>query len=254
MIYDLQKASLMKRFSAFLLDFILMVIIVTGLLLLLVWVSGYDNYSTEFKELIADYEEEFSIDFDISSDDYDAMTDAEKEYFNTCYDKVVKDERYSYLTNMIFNLTVMMVSISLFGAYFIVEFIIPLLLKNGQTLGKKIFGIAVMRLDGVRVTPVIMFVRSILGKYTIETMVPAIIIIMHAFGLGTFVTLAVLILLPLFNIILLIATRSNSFIHDILSSTVTVDLQSQMIFDSVEDKEAYRLRIHSEEAKNAKYF
>lgn len=254
MIYDLQKASLMKRFSAFLLDFILMVILITGLMLLLVWVTGYDNYTTEFKDLLADYEEQFDLNFDITTDEYNAMTDAEKEYFDSCYNTVVKSDEYMYLTNMIFRLTVLMISLSLFGAFFIVEFIIPLLFKNGQTLGKKVFGIAVMRLDGVRVTPVIMFVRSILGKYTVETMVLVIILIMHAFGLGTIVTLAVLVLLPLFNIILLIATKTNSFIHDILAATVTVDLQSQMIFDTLEEKEAYKLRIHREEAQKAKYF
>lgn len=244
----------MKRFSAFLLDFILMVIIITGLMLLLVWVTGYDNYATEFKDLLADYEEQFDLKFDISTDDYNAMTDAEKEYFDSCYNTVVKSDSYMYLTNMIFRITVLIISLSLFGAFFIVEFIVPLLFKNGQTLGKKVFGIAVMRLDGVRVTPVIMFVRSMLGKYTVETMVFVIILIMHAFGLGTIVTLAVLVLLPLFNIILLIATKTNSFIHDILAATVTVDLQSQMIFDTVEEKEAYKLRIHREEAQKAKYF
>ena len=32
------------------------------------------------------------------------------------------------------------------------------------------------------------------------------------------------------------------------------DLQSQMIFNSVKDKEEYQLRIHNEDAQNAKYF
>jgi hypothetical protein len=39
----------------------------------------------------------------------------------------------------------------------------------------------------------------------------------------------------------------------VLSSTVTVDLASQMIFDSPEAKQEYQLRIHQEDAKNANY-
>ena len=136
----------------------------------------------------------------------------------------------------------------------VLEFIVPICLKNGQTIGKKIFSIAVMRTDCVRVSPVVMFMRAILGKYTVETMIPTIIVIMMIFGVGSYVTLAVLFLIFLFQIILVIATKTNSFIHDILSSTVVVDLQSQMIFDSLEAKNEYILRLHSEDAKNAKYF
>ena len=110
-----------------------------------------------------------------------------------------------------------------------------------------------MRIDGVRISPVILFVRSILGKYTVEIMIPVIIILMMFFGVGSIVTLGVVVLILLFEIILVIATKTNSFIHDVLSSTVVVDLPSQMIFDSVEAKIEYQARIHNEDAKNAKY-
>ena len=61
-------------------------------------------------------------------------------------------------------------------------------------------------------------------------------------------------MIAIFELILVITTKTNSFIHDVLASTVAVDLQSQMIFDSVEAKKEYQLRIHDKEAKNAKYF
>ena len=146
-----------------------------------------------------------------------------------------------------------MISLSVFFAVLIAEFIIPICLKNGQTVGKKIFSIAVMRIDGVKVTPVIMFVRSILGKYTVEIMIPLIILLMAFLGVGSIVTFGVVVLIVLFEIGLVIFTKTNSLIHDVLSSTVTVDLASQMIFDSPEAKQEYQLRIHNEDAKNAKY-
>ena len=84
-------------------------------------------------------------------------------------------------------------------------------------------------------------------------MIPVIILLMLFFGVGSIVTLAVIPLILIFELILVIATKTNSFIHDVLSSTVLVDLPSQMIFDSVKAKLEYQARIHSEDAKKAKY-
>ena len=47
MIYDLQKASVLKRISAWLLDVILLVIIVTGAAALIAEVSDFDSYSRQ---------------------------------------------------------------------------------------------------------------------------------------------------------------------------------------------------------------
>ena len=254
MIYDLQKASFLKRISAFLLDFILMVILITGFAWGLSSLLNFSEHSAELDTVISSYEKEFDLNFSITYDEYEKMTEEEQKFFNDSYDKVIKDERYVQLTNLIFYSLITIVSLSLFLSHLILEFIVPLLFKNGQTIGKKIFSIAVMRVDGVKVNGVVMFVRAILGKYTIETMVPVIILLMMRFGVGSYITLGVVLLIALFEIILVIATKTNSFIHDILSSTVVVDLQSQMIFESVEAKKEYQLRLHDEEAKNAKYF
>jgi uncharacterized RDD family membrane protein YckC len=231
-----------------------MVILITGFAWGISSVLDFSANSEKLDNLIATYEEKFDLHFGITDEEYEKMTEDEKKYFNTSYQEVLKDQDYRYLSNLIFYSLITIVSISFLLSHIILEFVVPLLFKNGQTVGKKIFSIAVMRVDGVRVSPIIMFVRSILGKYTIETMIPTLIIIMMRFGVGSIVTLGVVVLIALFQLILLIVTKTNSLIHDALSSTVVVDFQSQMIFDSVEAKNEYRLRIHSEEAKNAKYF
>ena len=254
MIYDLQKASFLKRVSAWLLDFILIVILITGCAWGISAALNFSQNSEELDTIISGYEEKFGLNFSITYDEYDEMTEQEKKYFNDSYNEVIKDEAYIRLTNLIFYSLITIVSLSLFISHFVLEFVVPLLFKNGQTIGKKVFSIAVMRVDGVKVTPVIMFVRAILGKYTIEVMIPVIILLMMRFGVGSIVTLAVVVLIVLFNLVLVIATKTNSFIHDIISSTVVVDLQSQMIFDSVEAKKEYQMRLHNEEVKNSKYF
>lgn len=253
MIYDLQKASLMKRFSAFLLDFILMIILITGFMCLISAIVGYDDYANQLNALVEGYEKEFGVSFSITSDEYASMTEEEQEIYNGYYSQVRNDKDYIYLSNMLFNLAILEVSLSFFFSYLILEFIVPLIFKNGQTLGKKVFSIALMRVDGVRVTPVVMFTRSILGKYAVETMVPIMLLLMLLLGVGSAFNLIVIGLLAIFEIVLLIATKTNSFIHDILSSTVAVDLQSQMIFDSTEARTEYLQRIHDESVKKAPY-
>ena len=254
--------------SAFLLDFILLVIAITGFAVLIFNITDIVSNRDSYNEVLTEYENKFSSNdwnmkinlsrqvFTIDGKEYTFvdLSEEQKEFITVVYDTVEHDNRFIYNSQMMFNKALIIVSLSLFLSIFLLEFIIPLIFKNGQTVGKKIFSIAVMRVDGVRMDPVVLFTRSILGKFTIETMIPAFLILMHLFNVGTLVTLAVLILIPIFQLILVIATKTNSLIHDIISSTVSVDLPSQMIFESVEAKKEYQLRIHDEETKNSKYF
>ena len=52
MMHDLQKASLMKRISAFLIDLILIMILITGFAWVLSWATGYDQYSNTMNDEI----------------------------------------------------------------------------------------------------------------------------------------------------------------------------------------------------------
>ena len=124
-------------------------------------------------------------------------------------------------------------------------------LQNGQTLGKKIFALGVMRTDCVKISPMILFVRTVLGKYTIGTMVPILMLLSLLFGVPPLMPMAVILLVLLLQVVLFITTKTNSFIHDSLASTVVVDFQSQMIFDSIEAKNEYILRLHAEDAEKA---
>ena len=151
------------------------------------------------------------------------------------------------------NLILLISSVGILVAYIILELIVPICFKNGQTIGKKIFGIALMRVDGVKLSGVALFARTILGKYTIETMVPLYIVLMIAIGAMGLTGTIVLFLLLILQIGLVIITKTNSAIHDVLAVTVAVDLASQMIFESEEAKIAYKKKIHAEQVESAKY-
>jgi uncharacterized RDD family membrane protein YckC len=194
------------------------------------------------------YEERYGITTNITQEDYDKLSESDKAKYDAAEDAFSKDPEVVKVFSILMNLSMIIVSMSLLVAFVLTEIVVPILFKNGQTLGKKIFGIAVMRIDGVKLTAPILFIRTILCKFTIETMIPVILMIMLIFG--TFnITGAVVILLILgFQIILICATKTNSAIHDAISGTVVVDMSSQMIFDTPEALEEYKKKIHAEAA------
>lgn len=252
-MYDLQKANMWKRISAFVLDVIIMTIVAVGFAFLLSLILGYDSYSVRLEESYAKYEEEFGVVFDITGEEYEKMTEAELDNFNHAMEAVGRDADVIALTQMLISLTVLITVFGILVAMVILEFVIPLIFGNGQTIGKKIFGVGVMRIDGVKITGPVLFIRSILGKYTVETMIPALLIIMMFFGVVGIMGLIVIAVILISQIVMMIATRTNSTIHDMISNTVTVDLMSQMIFESQEKMIEYKKNLHAERAAEADY-
>ena len=132
----------------------------------------------------------------------------------------------------------------------IFEILIPLLFKNGQTLGKKVFGVAVMRADGVRIPAALLFLRAIVCKFTLETMVPVMALI-GAFLYQWWITALILIIgIFALQIILFLSTKDRTPIHDICTYTVAVDMGSQKIFDSIEEKVEYIAKLQKERAED----
>lgn len=247
---DLQKASMWKRISAALFDVIILGVVVVGIAFLLSVFFKYDNYTTAWEDGCAEYEEKYGVEFDISQEAYNSMTEAERENYDAAYEALCKDSHILYVYNMILNVSILIISLSFLVGYIILEFLIPKTLGNGQTLGKKCFGIGVMRTNGVKINGPILFIRTILGKYTIETMVPVFLIWMILFsGLGITGTIIIGLIL-LVQIILMIVTRTNSMIHDVLAKTVVVDVASQMIFDSEEAMIEYKKKVHADRVRN----
>lgn len=265
MINDLQKASIWKRIAAFMLDAILVVVIATGVLVVLSWATGFDNYRTTYLDRMFAIEEQYGLVeagilaqdvhlFDVTEQEYLAFSEDKKALYDGAAEAFLKDQEAMNAYGMMSNLLLLFVSIPLLVGVMIVEFVIPLILKNGQTVGKKVFGIAVVRVDSVKITPLQLLVRTLLGKYTIEIMVPALLVLMTLSGfsgiIGPLVILAILIL----EIVVFFVTKTNSPIHDLLAGTVAVDMASQRIFESPEALLEYKKKLQAEAAADSKYF
>ncbi len=253
MAVDLQKASIWKRISAFLFDFIIFSIVAVGIAFLISKITRYDSY---YDTLISSYEKYgqiYNIDFDISQEEYNALPSETLALYEQATQAMNSDSEVTKAYSMVINLSLIIVSISLLVSFIIFEIVIPIIFKNGQTLGKKIFALGVMTKEGIRLPNLILTARTILGKYTIETMVPAFIILMLLFERAGFLEVVILFGLPLFQIGLLIATRQNLAIHDLVAGTVVIDFPSQRIFESREELINYQQELARQKAEQQPY-
>lgn len=253
MMYDLQKASVGKRISAALFDFILLATLAVAIAFLISVIVGYDNHTEKLEALQEQYEQAYGVDFDIKQEEYNKLSEEDRQYLDDAYAAFGKDEEVAYIYTLLTNLMLVMTSLSIFLSYLILEFSVPLFFGNGQTLGKKIFGIGVMRTEGIRLDMRAHFIRILLGKYTVETMVPILMLFLIWFGNMALTGVIVIAGIFILEIYTIVSTKTNSAIHDLFSDTVTVDIQSQMIFESREELIAYKERIAAERAERSPY-
>ncbi len=259
MIYDLQKASMWKRISAFLCDIILFAIVAVGFALLLSTLLGVDAQQEKMMTVCSQYVEEYGLNnfmtkeelegalsISMTEERYNTLTEEQKTTLQEASKALFADKDYLYAYGMVNQLILLVITFSILIALLLLEFVVPLLFKNGQTVGKKVFGVGVMRVDGVKVSPVILLVRALLGKYAVETMIPVFVLLSLLLGTASIVTLVLLLLLVVAQIALLIFTQANTPLHDMLAGTVTVDLASQLIFDSPEELLEYKKQLHAE--------
>lgn len=252
-ILTLQKANFWKRISAYLFDIILTVTLAIGFASLLSAVVGYDKHQEQLQSYYTEYEQTYGVDFDISEEDYNKLTEDEKLKYETAADALEKDENVLATYSVIVSLSLVILSFSVLLGILSIYFIVPLFFKNGQTLGKKIFGLAVIRSNLVKVSNPVLFARTLFGMYAIETMFPLFLLAMLYFNLMGGVALITIGLLFVLQVAVLIVSKNNSSIHDLLSDTVVVEFASQRIFETQEALQEFIKEQQAIEAQNAAY-
>ena len=250
---NLQKASFGKRIIAAIFDGILISIIAVGLIALFSGVFKSDSYLNKVNAAYAKYESQYGIEFQITSQQYEELSEQEKADWDTAYEALLDDEDAIYAYNMYINLTLLITTFSILISVIIIDFVVPLFFGNGQSLGKKIFGIAIMHKEGIRVSNIQLFARAVLGKFALELMIPIYIIMMIFFNSIGVISIVILFVLLVIEIICLIISHTNSLLHDVLAGTVAVDMASQRIFESREALIEYTKKLHAEQANKSTY-
>ena len=253
MIYDIQKASALKRLSALILDLILLLIFATGAAYASSLIFNVDAHQAKLQEKYRYYEETYNVSFDLKQEDFDNMSEEERAHYDEVEQIINHDEEFIKESQLMINLSFVIILIGIFFGVLIVEFIIPLIFKNGQTVGKKVFSLIVIKNNSVKISNLQLFVRTIFGKFIIELIVPIYFIVMTMYGIVGYIGPIVVLALLLLQIALVIFTKFSTPIHDILAFTCVADKQSQMIFESEEDLAHYKGKLHAESVASSKY-
>ena len=251
--FEIQKAGVWKRASAFLLDVILLSILAVGLLTLLSAVTGYDTKAQLLEDRYTAYSEAYDTDLNMSEEAYNSLPKEAQERFMAAYKALTEDGEAQETYRQGVMLSLLILSLSIFLAFALLEFLVPLLFKEGRTLGKKVFGLCVVHTNCVRMEPGAVFIRSMLGKCTIETMVPALVLVMLYFNVVGLAGTLLLAALGMTQLILLIAPRNTQPIHDLLAQSAVADYQSQPVYDTLDEVVAAKAGRAAEAARHDPY-
>ena len=141
MSLNLQKATFFKRFSAWMFDSMMVVVIAMGLLIALLRGFGYADLEAQHLQGREVYYtqagQEYNIDLFMSQDDYGKLDEAGKQAYADAYNRAEElinaDEELTAVSKKMFATLLLCGSGALFLGVAAMHFVIPLLLKNGQT-------------------------------------------------------------------------------------------------------------------------
>ena len=251
MSISIQTANIWKRISAWMFDAIMAIMLALGCCLIVVTAINFDSvvnkYNAYLQQYRIEYGAQYDVDLNLSEEDYNKFSAQEKEAYdekraeaqNEMDKALAQDEGFIEISSKLFSSTLFIIAVGILGSHLILHVLVPLLFKNGQTLGKKIFGLAVVRSNSVKASNLVLFIREIIGLYAMETMFPLLIVLMIYFGYLGIIGTATLLLFLILQLGVMIKTPTNSSIHDLLSDTIVVDLLSQRIFETEEERVEY---------------
>ena len=258
MYYDIQKAPVTKRIGAFLLDFMLLVILIVFATSLLTHAMNVNKHIENIKVITDEieenkeyYEEKYQLKLDITDEEFNTMTEEEKIACNEAWSKMYNETGLTKLENKVVSLYILAITCGALIAILLTEVLVPALMKHGRTLGKRAFGLAVMRKNCVKIHPVQMVARALLGKFTICLMFPIYAIVFY--GLNSMPGKVILVVVLGAQLIAMGVSKNNAAIHDLIVGTTVVDYDSQMIYENEEELQAAIEKDKAEQAARKTY-
>lgn len=239
-IYTPRNASLVKRAAAFLLDIILIMIVFVGFLYLFSLIFDYDSINNSLNRLYIKY----GVMIEKDATEGFEFCNVEEATCLAARDKLYEDQEFISLFVSRQKLLILMPVLSILLSLLIFSFIIPLVLKNGQTIGKKLFQIGYVSKNEVRIKPIQLFIKFLFGEFIINGVmsIMGIVYILNGSGyVGIFLLFGVVI----GNIICFALSKNKTFLADGLANIFPIDMQEQMLFDTIEELQKAR----AEEAK-----
>ena len=216
----LQKAPFFKRLLALMLDWIFIVILIFICVIPMSFLMKVDEYSEKFDHYYSEYEKKYGVKFDLTEEQFNAMTEEELKLYEEAYNALISDEGANKAHDALFKRILGSIELSILAGYLVMDVLFPLMLKNGQTLGKRVFNLAVLRTAGEPTNMLTILSRTVLGKFTVQTVIPVLVVCSILMGslnpIGILYVVAILVA----NIVLLI--KKDKALHDVMADTIVV--------------------------------
>lgn len=226
--YGINPASVLNRIMSGLLDFILTVVLATGFFSLISRVLNYDDISNQLMGKYVEYGvyiEDDNGGYQYNGHTYSIVVDTTtynevKERFNN--DAVAVNLEYKSETCAFAS-----ISTGCLLSLIVIDFVLPLLFKNGRTIGGIMMKVGLISKKGIKISNVQLFARCIIGRYIIETIIP--IILWALYGVvGVFVFCIGLVFI-------ITLSPNHQLPHNIVSNILTCDQNLQYYAISKED-------------------
>ena len=125
--------------------------------------------------------------------------------------------------------------VSIFVSSILVYIVLPFILKNGQTLGKKVFGLGLANSDGYVLDNKRLFMR----------LVPFVVVdasLLLLIGVNLYIVLSIVLVMFLVSFALAMSSPKRMSLHDLVGRTIVVNLKESTLFSSVSEEENYVLK------------
>lgn len=228
---DLTKAPFFRRLFAWVIDLII-AIIISNIIYTFVFYPIFDKQwnLTELEKNIAEIQSNYEAE--VSSIEESLGSSIESSELQEIYQKYA-DQAQPYVNDYnpkMFYLR--SASTIIVGTAF--SFILPLVLKNGQTIGKKLMKIALAKTDGTKMDTGNLIRRYFIGALLIETILVDAVV--------TFMGMPISYVIPLFTALMVPFFPLGRCIHDYVGGTVVVDISQASIMTREEKEEYIRMQ------------
>lgn len=228
--YKPKLPSFSKRIGAFILDFICIIIILVGLCLLFSVLFGYDqtNEALDLKYIeygIKYYDEENNL----------LITKGTDEELALLWNLFDQDAEAVHLWERIVDLSLIIPILSLTLSMLIFEFLIPLIMKHGRSIGRYVFKIGLITNEEIEVKGIHLFIRFLFGKLIINSLIPLICLLLVYLNLANFLSVMILFCILIINLAFIIFSKNHIGISDRLAKVYPCEMEGQTFFNSVEE-------------------
>ena len=237
--YSLNLAPMGKRLAAWLLDFILTITLAVGFMLLASVLVNYDKQVEKLNEYY-DIHNVYRTDEKGNKTFCEANPNDEYDSCNVAWAKFAEDEEAVAQYNRVNEYSIGILSSGLVLSIMSMYFVVPLCLKHGRTIGKKVMGISLISNEEIKVNHRQMFIRALMGNFLVLSMIPVLLFFTAMISGGGFFYSFIALGIEFANIVAVLVSKKKQNFADMIAKTIAVDSASQIIFDTKEELSKFK--------------